>query len=448
LNTELQLATRDPWQAFEVTGLVDDLRFRGLIHQVTDDALMEKLDAGGLSAYIGFDPTASSLHVGNLLQLCTLRRLQLGGHRPIALAGGGTGFIGDPSGKSDERNLLDVDELAANLEGIRAQIARFLDFSAEAGPTRALLADNGAWLGTVTLVTFLREVGKHVTVNEMIKKDSVRSRIERENQGISYTEFSYMLLQAYDFLRLHQDEGCDLQIGGSDQWGNISLGVEVIGKVTGDHVYGLTTPLVTKADGSKFGKTAAGTVWLDAARTSPYRFYQFFMNTEDSRVGSYLRFFTFLSHDEIAALDAETAQHPEHRAGQRALAAALCDMVHGEAETARAERASAALFGEDIVTLDEATLLDVFDDAPSSALARDALGSSESAGRNVLDVLTAAGLATSKSQARRSVEGGGIYVNNVRVENPERTLSEGDLLAGRYVILRKGRKDFHLLRVE
>src|ERR1700728_803091 len=233
------------WQAFEVTGLVDDLRFRGLIHQVTDEALLEMLDAGGLSAYIGFDPTAASLHVGNLLQLCTLRRLQLGGHRPIALAGGGTGFIGDPSGKSDERNLLGVDELATNLEGIERQIARFLDFSDGAGPTRAFLVDNGAWLGTVTLVDFLREVGKHVTVNEMIKKDSVRSRIERENQGISYTEFSYMLLQAYDYLRLHQDEGCDLQVGGSDQWGNISLGVEVIAKITGDRVYRLTTPLVT-----------------------------------------------------------------------------------------------------------------------------------------------------------------------------------------------------------
>src|ERR1700728_3945548 len=347
------------WQAFEVTGLVDDLRFRGLIHQVTDEALLAKLDAGGLSAYIGFDPTAPSLGVGNLLQLCLLRRLQLAGHRPIALAGGGTGFIGDPSGKSDERNLLDAHELARNLEAISAQVARFLDFSEAAGPTRALLADNAAWLGTVSLVTFLRDVGKHVTVNEMIKKDSVRSRIERENQGISYTEFSYMLLQAYDFLRLHQDERCHLQLGGSDQWGNIALGVELIGKVTGDRVYGLTTPLVTKADGSKFGKTTEGNVWLDPALTSPYRFYQFFMNAEDTRVGQYLRFFTFLSREEILALDAETSAHPERRAAQRALAAAVCDLVHGEDETRRAVRASAALFGdEEITTLDEATLLE------------------------------------------------------------------------------------------
>jgi tyrosyl-tRNA synthetase len=431
-----------------VTGLVDDLRFRGLIHQVTDEALFDKLDAGGLSAYIGFDPTAPSLHVGNLLQLCTLRRLQLGGHRPIALAGGGTGFIGDPSGKSDERNLLDVDELATNLEGIRSQIALFLDFTEEAGPNRAVLADNGAWLSTVTLLTFLREVGKHVTVNEMVKKESVRSRIERENQGISYTEFSYMLLQAYDYLRLHQDEGCDLQIGGSDQWGNISLGVEVVGKVTGDRVHGMTTPLVTKADGTKFGKTAGGTVWLDRARTSPYRFYQFFLNTEDARVADYLRFFTFLSHQEIADLDSETAEHPERRAGQRALAVALCDLVHGHAETERAERASEALFEEEIATLDASTLLDVFEDAPSSGIARGSLGSNGTPGLNIVDALTEAEVCQSKSEARRSIVGGGIYVNNVRVEDPQRTLGEEDLLQGRFVILRKGRRDFHVLRVE
>jgi tyrosyl-tRNA synthetase len=432
-----------------VTGLVDDLRFRGLIHQVTDEALFARLDAGGLSVYIGFDPTASSLHVGNLLQLCTLRRLQLSGHRPIALAGGGTGFIGDPSGTSDERNLLDVDELAANLEGIRGQLARFLDFSESAGPTRALLADNAAWLGTVTLVTFLRDVGKHVTVNEMIKKESVRSRIERANEGISYTEFSYMLLQAYDFLRLHEDEGCDLQMGGSDQWGNIALGAEVIGKITGDRVYGLTTPLVTKADGSKFGKTAGGAVWLDRSRTSPYRFYQFFLNTDDARVGEYLRWFTFLSHDQITALDAEAAAHPERRVAQRALAAALCDLVHGEAETQRAERASEALFGEEeIATLDEATLLEVFEDAPSSGLARRDLGGNGSDGLDIVDALTLAGLCKSKGEARRAISGGGIYVNNQRVESPERALGEDDLLQGRYVVLRKGRRDYHLLRVE
>jgi len=431
-----------------MSGLVDDLRFRGLIVQVSDEALLESLNAGGMTAYIGFDPTASSLHIGHLLQLTLLRRLQLAGHRPISLAGGGTGFIGDPSGKSEERNLLSFEELAANVEGIRSQLARFLDFSDSAGPTRALLADNAAWLSTVSLVTFLRDVGKHVTVNEMIRKESVRSRIERPNEGISYTEFSYMLLQAYDFLRLHIDERCDLQIGGSDQWGNISLGVEVVGKVTGDKVYGLTTPLVLKADGTKFGKTATGTVWLDPARTSPYRFYQFFLNVEDASVGPYLRYFTFLAHEEIEALDAETAAHPERRAAQRALAAALCDLVHGEPERIRAERASQALFGEDLESLDEATLLEVFEDAPSSGLAPEALGENGSGALDIVDALTTAGLCRSKGEARRAISQGGIYVNNRPVRDADRVLGRADLLAGRYVVLRKGRRDYHLLRVE
>jgi tyrosyl-tRNA synthetase len=415
-----------------VSGLVDDLRFRGLIHQVTDDALFEKLDAGGLTVYAGFDPSSSSLHHGNLLQLCTLRRLQQAGHRPISLAGGGTGFIGDP----------------ANVEGIRPQLARFLDFDESAATTPALLADNASWLTSVSLITFLRDVGKHVTVNEMIKKDSVRSRIERPNQGISYTEFSYMLLQAYDFLHLHLDEGCDLQIGGSDQWGNIALGVELVGKVTGDRVFGLTTPLVTKADGSKFGKTVDGALWLDPERTSPYRFYQFFMNVEDASVGQYLRYFTFLSHEEITALEAETDAHPERRTAQRALAAALCDLVHGESETRRAERASRALFGEALDELDEATLLEVFEDAPSSTVSKDALGTEGPGGLDIVGALTGAGLCKSNSEARRLVEAGGAYVNNRPVESTDRVLGAGDLLAGRYVVLRKGRRAYHLLRAE
>jgi tyrosyl-tRNA synthetase len=430
-----------------VPGLAADLRFRGLVHQVTDEALFDKLDAGGLSAYTGFDPTAATLHIGNLLQLCLLRRLQLAGHRPIPLAGGGTGFIGDPSGKSDERNLLDRDQLAANVEGILPQLARFLDFDESAGPTKALLADNADWLADLTLVEFLRDVGKHATINEMIRKDSVRSRLERSNEGISYTEFSYMLLQAYDFLQLHRHEGCDLQLGGSDQWGNISIGAEIVGKITGDRVYGLTTPLVTKSDGTKFGKTAEGAVWLDADRTSPYRFYQFFLNTEDAMVGQYLRWFTFLSHDEIGTLDQETRDHPERRAAQRALAAALCDLVHGEAETARVERAARALFGEELGALDEATLLEVFEDAPSSTVARSELAGSGD-GLDIVEVLTRTGLAKSKGDARRLVSAGGVYVNNASVAEPERVLGEADLLADRYVVLRKGRRDYHLLRAE
>ena len=289
--------------------LSEDLAFRGLIHQVTDPDLLKRLDAGGLTVYAGFDPSADSLGVGNMLQLCTLRRFQLAGHRPISLAGGGTGLIGDPGGKQDERALLTREVLDAYLEGIRPQLGQFLDLS------DALLLDNSAWLGQLSTLDFLRDVGKHFTVNQMVGKESVKTRFERPDQGISYTEFSYMLLQAYDFLRLHLDHGCDLQIGGSDQWGNITLGVELVRKACGDEVWGLTTPLVLKADGTKLGKSESGNVWLSAARTSPFALYQFFLNSADAMVGAYLRFYTFLSHEEIRALDAETAAHPERRAG-------------------------------------------------------------------------------------------------------------------------------------
>jgi tyrosyl-tRNA synthetase len=430
-----------------VRGLVDDLRFRGLIHQMTDQLLLERLDAGGLTAYVGFDPSAPSLHHGNLLQLCTLRRLQMAGHRPIALAGGGTGFIGDPSGKSDERNLLDLDQLAANVEVLRPQLARLLDFDPSAGQTRALLADNAAWLYDLSLVSFLRDIGKHVTVNQMVKKESVRARLERSGEGISYTEFSYMLLQAYDFLRLHEEEGCDLQLGGSDQWGNISLGAEVVGKVSGDKVYGLTTPLVTRPDGTKYGKTAEGAIWLDPARTSPYRFYQFFVNVEDASVSQYLRFFTFFSHDEIDALDAETEAHPADRAAQRALAMAVCTLVHGEAEAERAERASAALFRAELRDLDERTLLEVFEDVPSSVVSRQALSANGSDRLDIVGALVASALCASISEARRLVENGGAYVND-KVVDATRVLGEDDLLADRYVVLRKGKRDYHLLRAQ
>ena len=280
--------------------LFADLEFRGLVHQVTDPSVPKKLDSESLTVYAGFDPTADSLHVGHLLQMCTLRRLQLAGHRPIALAGGGTGMIGDPGGKSEERNLLSVEELAANVAGIRTQLGRLLDFSDGAGERRALLLDNSAWLGRVGLIDFLRDVGKHFTVNQMVAKESVRSRLDRPEQGISFTEFSYMLLQAYDFLHLFEAHDCHLQIGGSDQWGNITMGVELIRKTRQAEVYGLTTPLLLKADGTKFGKTESGTVWLDARRTSPYQLYQYFLRTEDATVGTVLRMLTFLDHDTIA----------------------------------------------------------------------------------------------------------------------------------------------------
>ncbi|MDA8342344.1 MAG: tyrosine--tRNA ligase [Actinomycetota bacterium] len=422
-----------------------DLRFRGAVHQLTDPDLERRIDADTLTLYSGFDPTADSLHVGHLLQLCTLRRFQLAGHRPIALAGGGTGFIGDPGGKTEERVLLSADELAANVAAVRTQLGAFLDFSP--GASAAVLLDNAAWLTELRLIPFLRDVGKHFTVNQMVAKESVRARLERPERGISFTEFSYMLLQAYDFLRLFDDHGCRLQIGGSDQWGNITLGIELIRRLRGAEAFGLTTPLLVKADGGKFGKTEHGTVWLSRERTSPYQLFQFFVRGDDATVGTHLRLLTFLDHDTIRHLDEETAEHPERRAGQRALARAVCTMVHGETETERAERAADALFGEEVAQLDEVTLLDVFGDAPSTSMARSRLGSGHGGGGLlVVDALAETGLVPSKSRARATVEQGGAYVNNRRVDGVDAVLSEGDLIAGSYLVLRRGRKDHHLVR--
>jgi tyrosyl-tRNA synthetase len=422
--------------------LAEDFRFRGLIHQMTDTALEDRLDGDQLTAYSGFDPTADSLHVGHLLQVCNLRRLQLAGHRPIALAGGGTGFVGDPGGKSEERPLLSEEALRANVQGIHGQLEHFLDF--QGGPSRppALLVNNADWLEPLTLFGFLREVGKHFTVNQMVAKDSVKSRLVRADQGISYTEFSYMLLQAYDFLHLFDAFECRLQLGGSDQWGNITAGIDLIRKVRHHEAWGLTTPLVVKADGTKFGKSESGTVWLDPARTSPYQLYQFFFRSGDADVVSYLRFFTFLSHDEILALDAATAQHPERREAQRALARAVCTLVHGESETARAEEAAAALFGEEVAALDEQTLLDVFADAPSTKVAPNRLAQSLS----LVDLLVETGLVNSKGRARSTIGQGGAYVNNRQEHDEARVVTADDLLADRYLVLRRGKRDYHLVR--
>jgi tyrosyl-tRNA synthetase len=419
-----------------VPTLSEDLAFRGLIHQMTDPELPKRLDVPGLTVYAGFDPSADSLHVGNLLQLCTLRRFQDHGHRPISLAGGGTGLIGDPGGKQDERQLLDRETLDRYVERIRPQLAQLLDLD------HALLLNNADWLGELSTIEFLRDVGKHFTVNQMVAKESVKTRFERPDHGISYTEFSYMLLQAYDFLRLHLDHGCDLQVGGSDQWGNITLGVELIRKTCGDESWGLTTPLVLKADGSKYGKTETGTVWLDPERTSPYAMYQFFLNTSDEQVGLLLRYLTFLEHDEIGSLDAETTDHPELRAGQRALARAVVALVHGDEEVARCEEASAALFGEEIAGLSEDMLVAVTQDAPTTPVARRELLE----GVSLVDALVRTGLAKSKGEARRTIDQGGVYVNNVRVADADRTLGPNDLLHDRYVVLRKGRRDVHIVR--
>jgi tyrosyl-tRNA synthetase len=415
--------------------LSEDLAFRGLIHQMTDPELPKRLDQAGLTVYAGFDPSADSLHVGNLLQLCTLRRFQEAGHRPISLAGGGTGTIGDPGGKQDERKLLDLETVESHLESIRPQLAQFIDLD------RALLLNNADWLTKLSTLEYLREVGKHFTVNQMVAKESVKTRFERPDQGISYTEFSYMLLQAYDFLRLHLDHGCDLQFGGSDQWGNITMGVELIRKVCGDEVWGLTTPLIVKPDGTKYGKTESGTVWLDPQQTSPFAMYQFFVNTPDEQVGQLLRFLTFLDHQEIETLDQETAAHPQRRAAQRALARAVTALVHGDAEVAKCEDASAALFGEEIAGLSEEMLLAVTEDAPTTLVPR----------RELLDRLTLVdlfertGLARSRGEARRTIEQGGAYVNNVRQDDEARTVDPADLLHDRYVVLRKGKREVHIV---
>jgi tyrosyl-tRNA synthetase len=416
--------------------LSEDLAFRGLIHQMTDPELPKRLDQPGLTVYAGFDPSADSLHVGNLMQLCTLRRFQLAGHRPISLAGGATGMIGDPGGKEEERQLLTLQTLQGYLERVRPQLGQFLDLD------DALLLNNADWLGSLSTLEYLRDVGKHFTVNQMVNKESVRARFERPDHGISYTEFSYMLLQAYDFLRLHLDHGCDLQVGGSDQWGNITMGIELIRKVCGDEVWGLTTPLILKPDGTKYGKTETDTVWLDARRTSPFAMYQFFVNTSDEQVGELIRFLTFLDHDAIAGLDADTAERPERRAAQRALAREVVTMVHGAGEVSKCEEASAALFGQEIAGLSEDMLLAVTEDAPSTEVPRLELLD----GFTLVDALERTGLAKSKGEARRTIGQGGAYVNNVQQTEPTRNFEPSDLLHDRYVVLRKGKRDVHVVR--
>ncbi len=424
--------------------LREDWQFRGLVHQTTDDSVLDRLGAGGVTAYIGFDPTGSSLHLGSLMQICLLRRLQLAGNRPIALAGGGTGLVGDPSFKDAERPLLTLEQLHANVDAIRVQLSRFLDFSPEAGATQALLLNNDAWLTTVPLTDFLRDVGKHFTVNQMIAKEAVRSRLERDDVGLSFTEFSYMLLQAYDFLRLHLDYGCEVQLGGSDQWGNITAGAELVRKVTGHAVHAVTSPLLVRPDGRKFGKSESGNerVWLDASLTSPFVLYQFLLNTDDAMVPAMLRFYTFLDHDEIRRLDETLRVAPQDRLAQRTLADAVVTFVHGTEAARAAQRAGEALFNESISELDEATLLDAMSDAPSSTWSRDEL----SRGVDVSELLVRCGLAKSKGEARRFVEQGGVYVNNRRVEgDDDATINLSRALHDRYLVVRRGRRELHLV---
>jgi len=413
-----------------VPAFFDDLSWRGLVHQVTDPDLPSLLDRERLTLYIGFDPTADSLHVGHLQQLLLLRRAQEAGHRPIALIGGATGMIGDPSGKNEERNLLAAEVLDANHGAVEGQVCSFLDLAGG----DALLVDNAQWLGRVRLLDFLRDVGKVFTVNEMIRKDSVRSRLEGREEGLSFAEFAYQLCQAWDFVQLYERHGCRLQLGGSDQWGNITAGIELVRRLAGGTAFGLTSPLVTKADGTKFGKTEAGTVWLSARRTSPYQFFQFWYRTPDAEVGGYLRRFTFLDADTITELDGLTTAHPERREAQRRLAREVTTVVHGAGEAAGAERAGEVLFTDEVASLDEATLASALSDAPTTVIDGTALA----AGVGLVDALVMAGLSPSKSRARQELAQGGIYVNGRR-ERDDRNLGPHDAIHGRFVLLRRGK---------
>jgi len=420
--------------------LIEDFRWRGLVFHVSE-GLESVLEKERLTGYIGFDPSAASLHVGSLLPVMALARFQKYGHRPIGIVGGGTGLIGDPSGKSEERPLLSKEQIEENLRGLRKQLELFLDFQAK--DNAAQIVNNADWLAPVALMDFLRDVGKHFTVNYMLNKESVKRRLKTE-EGISFTEFSYMLLQAYDFLMLHDRYNCRLQMGGSDQWGNITAGMDLIGRLRKVQAHGLVFPLVASASGKKFGKTEAGTVWLDPKLTSPYRFYQFWYNTDDRDVIAYAKFFTWLSRADVEDLEQSVRTAPERRAAQIRLARDLTRQVHGSTVLERAEKASRALFGEEIDALTPEELLDVFQEAPCARVEKAKL---QGRGTGIVDLSVLAGLAPSKSEARRLIDGGGVYLNNRRISEASKPVSLADALHGRFLVLRKGQKEFHLVEL-
>ncbi len=420
--------------------LFEELSWRELVYDATE-GLSEILASQPVTLYAGFDPTASSLHVGHLLPLMGLARCQRFGHTPIAIVGGGTGMIGDPSGKSQERNLLSSEQIERNVAAIRVQLERFLDF--DASPNAARIVNNAEWLGTIDLLSFLRDAGKHFTVNYMLQKESVNRRLESE-EGISFTEFSYLLLQAYDFLQLFDRYGCTVQIGGSDQWGNITAGIDLIRKLRAKKAHGLVMPLVTTASGVKFGKTEAGAVWLDPERTSPFAFYQFWLNTDDRDVVRYLRAFTFLSRERIDAVAMQMRDAPERREAQRTLAREVTALVHGDVQVVRAEHASQLLFGEDIDQLSAEDVLAVFADVPATDLAAASLGGD---GMSVVELVALVRLASSKSDARRLVQAGGVYVNNRRMSDVQARVTADQAIGGRVLVVRKGSKQNHLVRI-
>ncbi len=424
-----------------MNSVLEEFAWRGMLADATEGAA-EHFAEAPRTAYIGFDPTAASLHVGSLLPIMGLVHLQRAGHTPIALVGGGTGLIGDPSGKTQERQLLTRDQAAANAEAIRGQLEHFLDFEVESNPAR--MRNNLDWLDDLSLVDFLRDTGKHFSVNQLMAKESVRRRLESEETGLSYTEFTYVLLQSYDFLELCRREGCTVQLGGSDQWGNITAGIDLVRRVEGARAFGVVFPLVTNDAGTKFGKTEAGNVWLDEALTSPYRFYQFWINTGDQDVVRYLKYFSLLSRGEIDALEGAVRYEPHRRAAQEALAEDVTRRVHGEDGLARARQATQALFGGELDGLGAEQIADIFADVPSSEVPREALAGE---GKSLVDLLVESGVASSKGDARRALDGGGVYVNNHRAEDTGRHLTLDDTVEGRFLVLRKGKKSYHLVAV-
>lgn len=423
--------------------LISDLTQRGIVYQVTDEKLAE--EKGSITFYCGFDPTSDSLHVGHLFPLLTMRRFQLAGHKPIAVVGGATGMVGDPSGKSQERKFLSPDDIRQNVEGIKKELSKFLDFS---GPNAAAIANNYDWFEKISFLEFLRDVGKHFTVNHMIQKESVRARLEDREHGISYTEFSYMLLQGYDFYHLFKHAGCRLQIGGSDQWGNITAGTELIRRMNFAHgeeaaeVFGLTMPLLLKSDGQKFGKSESGAVWLNRDRTSPYQFYQFLLQTADADVERFLKLFSFKPLAEINAILTEQAKAPEKRLAQYALAEELTELVHGRDEVTKIKQASEALFKGDLKSLDEAAITAAFSQAPRLEIPKARLDD----GVPLVDLLVETGLATSKGNARKDIAGGGIYVNDERMSDANLVVKSDSLIAGGRLVLRKGKKNYFLVQ--
>jgi tyrosyl-tRNA synthetase len=422
--------------------IYEELRWRELLHQSTDPANLQTwLNEKPRTVYAGFDPTSDSMHVGNLVPVMLLRRFQQAGHRPIVLVGGATGMIGDPSGKSEERNLLNVDVLRHNVASLEKQLRQFLNF--DSGPCSARMANNFDWMGTFGYIEFLRDVGKHFPVNVMLAKDSVKARLERPDSGMSYTEFSYMLLQAYDFVHLYDQCGCEMQVGGSDQWGNITAGIDLARRMRGVQLHGVTCPLLTKSDGTKMGKTESGALWLSAERTSPYAFYQYWFNAQDADVGKCLRFFSDLGQAEIEQIENQHAADPGKRIAQKQLASDLTRLVHGQEALAAVLKASEILFGAEIDNLSDRQLGEIFSDVPSKEVARSAL---DHDGMPLIDGLCEAGLAKSKSEARRAISEGGAYINNRRVSDVDARLTLADLAGESIIVLRKGKKNYALLR--